>query len=114
MNVDMNIQLIEKLDVAVVTASPDFNPLNKLVALGNCLKELRYSGDVVFDLLVTNGLSSNRFVTIRFNGSAFDRSSFQVTDQVDCYIKTVQDIYFHAHPDLLASSVLSTEEIKHF
>ena len=110
----MNIQLIENAGVAVITAEPDFNPLHKLRDLSTELKSLQFSGAVVFDLFITNGVSDNRFVSIVFNGNGFDRKTFSVIKHIDPKIKEKQNLYIKAHPEFLQASILSLSEQKLF
>ena len=110
----MNIEMIENSGYAVVTALADFNPLSKLGALSNELKALNYSGNVIFDLLITNGTCENRFASILFTGNSFDRKSFHIVSDIDTSLKIRQDDFFRSNPHLLLSSVLSKQERNSF
>lgn len=98
----------------IIIALPDYNPLNQLMILGESLKKINYIGLVIFDLLVINGVSSNRFVSFIFNGYKFERKTLKIIKDIDYNIKRNQDDFFRKHFDLLESSVLSSEEIKTF
>ncbi|MCW7553741.1 type II toxin-antitoxin system RnlB family antitoxin [Endozoicomonas gorgoniicola] len=110
----IQVRKVDNSQVAVVTALVDYHPMQHLKDLSSKLKSFNYSGSVVFDLLVFNGLASNRFVAIIFNGNNFDRKTFKVLTDIDQDLKQGQDKYFRAHPDLLKASVLSSSELKNF
>lgn len=100
--------------LAVVTATPDFNPLEKLKSIEKELNLSNYEGSVVFDLFARNGLSSNRFVAISFDGYRFDRKSFRVLWNTDENLKIEQDFFFRNDPNFLKGSVLSSFEVRQF
>lgn len=101
-------------DTAVVTATAEFKPLKELSKLEIELREKKFKGTVVFDLLYFNGLCDNRFIEILFDGKEFNRSSYKISGNIDSALKTYQDLFFSSQPMLLASSVLSTQEVKNF
>jgi len=106
-----HIRLVQ--NTAIITATDDFEPLYKLSLLEIELRETKFKGDVVFDLLFTNGLCENRFIEISFNGNSFNKQSFKVT-KIDKELRTFQNHYFSSRPKLLEKSVLSTDEIHCF
>jgi len=100
--------------IAVVTATADFHPLHQLKQLTNELENIHFEGAVLFDLLAVNGLAENRFASMQFRGSKFDRSSFALESNVNPCIKNEQDsIAKHDH-NFLLGSVLSSSEIEKF
>lgn len=101
-------------EIAVVTATADFHPLRQLKALSTDLKAMSFEGTVLFDLLAVNGLSENRFISLRFDGSQFDRSSFTVESEITPRIKNEQDMNAKEDHSFLLTSVLSSSEIKNF
>ena len=52
----------------VVLATSYINPIDELENIEEELKAKEYSGKVLFDLLLCNGMNSSRFVEIKFNG----------------------------------------------
>lgn len=106
------IRIIGK--IAVVTASAEFHPLRQLSQLANELKAVGFKGHVLFDLLSVNGLSSNRFVSVEFNGNAFDRSSLSVESSIDPSLQEEQNTLIKKNPNFLKDSVLSQFEINEF
>jgi hypothetical protein len=101
-------------EIAVVTATADFHPLRQLKKLASELENLHFEGAVLFDLLAVNGLAENRFVSMKFHGNEFDRSSFALESNINPSIRSEQDtIAKHDHTFLLGS-VLSSSEIEKF
>lgn len=101
-------------DVAVVTATADYDPLHKLSKLEAELSEFSFEGTVLFDLLCINGLCENRFIEIAFNGDKFNRTSYKVRASVDDHLLKSQDKFFTLNPHILNFSVLSAKEVKNF
>jgi len=99
---------------AVITATAAFQPLNNLPKLEVELRDKGFKGTVVLDLLYFNGLSDNRFIEIMFDGNEFNRASYKVNSKIDSAIQAYQDLFFSSRPALLASSVLSSQEVKNF
>ncbi|WOG27231.1 type II toxin-antitoxin system RnlB family antitoxin [Endozoicomonas sp. 8E] len=78
------------------------------------LKSIDHCGVVVFDLLVFNGRSDDRFSTLLFNGKSFDGASFKILSDIDQNIINKLDDYFRTHPVLPKKSVLSFSLLKNF
>lgn len=101
-------------EVAVVTATADFHPLRQIKCLSTELVRLGFEGAVLFDLLAVNGLSSNRFASMKFGSNGFDRASFVVESEVNSGIRIEQDSIVKSDPTFLLGSVLSSSELKNF
>ena len=101
-------------EVAVITASPDFHPLRQIMKISSQLGGLNFTGLVLFDLLAVNGLESNRFASMRFGKSGFDRGSFSAETTVSSSIQKEQDAAARDDQEFLHGSVLSSSELKNF
>ncbi|AUH35694.1 type II toxin-antitoxin system RnlB family antitoxin [Paracoccus tegillarcae] len=101
-------------EIAVVTATADFHPLREIKLLTLKLANLGFEGIVLFDLLSVNGLTPNRFASMRFEKTGFDRSSFAVETDVSSAIRERQDLMAKSHQAFLLGSVLSSSELKRF
>jgi hypothetical protein len=97
-------------EVAVVTATADFHPLRQLKKLTAELDLLNFEGVVLFDLLAVNGLSDNRFASMKFRQGCFERASFVVESDVNSTIRTEQDFFAREDEEFLLGSVLSSDE----
>ena len=78
-----NLFFIEKnriKEYPVLVYSSEYHQISDFIKpLENKLKEQKYSGIVLFDLLLSNGIN-NRFYSFIFNGEKFDyKSGKQVT-----------------------------------
>lgn len=100
--------------IAVVTATADFHPLRQIAQLTTDIKAHGFEGVVLFDLLAVNGLAPNRFVSMRFNSTGFDRSSFEIASEVESNILKEQNQNAKNDPFFLATSVLSSSEVRQF
>jgi len=101
-------------EIAVITATADFHPLRQTKQLTTELVCLHFEGLVLFDLLAVNGLTPNRFASMKFGKSGFDRNSFAIESDVSLSIQDEQDLIAKIDPTFLLGSVLSSSELKKF
>ena len=90
----------------VILATSYENPIDELENIEDELEAKEYSGKVLFDLLLCNGMNSSRFVEIKFNGECFDLSSSITIKNLNNSIKEDIHQYFKDKPALLENSVL--------
>ena len=90
----------------VILATSYENPIDELENIEDELEAKKYSGKVLFDLLLCNGMNSSRFVEIKFNGECFDLSSSITIKNPNNSIKEDIHQYFKDKPALLENSVL--------
>ena len=90
----------------VILATSYENPIDELENIEDELEAKEYSGKVLFDLLLCNGMNSSRFVEIKFNGECFDLSSSITIKNPNNSIKEDIHQYFKDKPALLENSVL--------
>ncbi|MED4990887.1 type II toxin-antitoxin system RnlB family antitoxin [Parageobacillus toebii] len=81
------------------------SPLEEIDLIEKELK-CRYKGKILFDLLLSNGISTNRYLEAEFNGENFILSSFKPLIQVDYTIKERAAIFYREHAEYLKNSVL--------
>lgn len=101
-------------NIAVVTATAEFHPLRQLKQLAKELEAIGFEGNVLFDLLAVNGLAENRFVSIKFTGQSFDKTSYAVESEVNQSIRSEQDSFAKNDETFLLGSVLSSSEVEKF
>lgn len=65
----------------IVFSTSYVNPLDDLDNVERALRT-EYKGKVLFDLLLSNGNASNRFVEAMFDGEKFDDNSFHKVENV--------------------------------
>lgn len=79
------------------------------------LRKKSASGTVLFDLLLSNGISSTRYLSIFFNGNEFDIQTIKVVSVTD-ELKDSSLKFYASKNDLLQYSVLTKTQqylIKH-
>lgn len=86
------------------------NPINELKDIANELQLFRYEGEVIFDLLLTNGNTSNRFLISKFTKRKFVMKSFKKTN-IGTDIKREIILYYKNHVEYLSNSILSSSTI---
>jgi hypothetical protein len=86
------------------------NPVVEIVSISKDLRD-RIPKDtyVLFDLLLSNGDSFNRFVEAFFDGEYVDSSSFSITQISQEQVKSLNK-YYCGKTEQLNRSVLSTKE----
>ncbi|MCL6446048.1 MAG: type II toxin-antitoxin system RnlB family antitoxin [Alicyclobacillus sp.] len=77
-------------------------------SLGEISNDLngKFHGRVLFDLLLSNGNASNRFLEAEFDGKKFDFRSFKIAGTVDDTIKKLASGFYKEHSDFLDDSIL--------
>ena len=82
------------------------NPINNLDEVSSKLEKIRYTGIVIFDLLLINGSSSNRFLCSNYN-NGFNMKSFK---KITLPHETRKEIilYYKQHKSYLYNSNLSS------
>jgi hypothetical protein len=107
---------IEKFSdkVVIVFSTTYVNPISYLPKIEEDLRNNIFTGKVIFDLLLSNGYSSNRFIEVNINNSKIDRSSMKViesyTIEKDFLDKTHE--FYRSHPHLLENNFILLDEEK--
>lgn len=63
---------------------------------------------VIFDLLLSNGMTSNRYFEAFFNGQRLE--NIKKCDTVDSQIKEASNHFYKKHPSLLKNCVLVNQQ----
>jgi len=71
------------------------------------LMKKEFTGNVIVDLLMSNGNSSNRYVKIPFNGEKFTVRSTSVLNDVPNKIKKLSFDFYSSHPEILDNGILN-------
>ncbi len=96
--------------IAVIVSTSFKSPLDQLKMISDDLIEARFYGEVIFDLLLCNGVSSNRFASFYFDSKYFNDESLCVSST--CCQREETEKYYLANPGLFKGSVLTEGEIK--
>ncbi|MFJ5717291.1 type II toxin-antitoxin system RnlB family antitoxin [Neobacillus sp. NPDC093127] len=89
----------------VIYSTSYVNPIEDIDHIEEELK-LLFKGKVIFDLLLSNGASSNRFVEAEFDGDKFNYNSFKALPEIDNCIAKLSSDFYRRHSDLLENSIL--------
>ena len=90
----------------VVLATSYENPIDVLdeIECDLCLKN--YSGKVLFDLLLCNGISSNRYIEMEFEGKCFNIFTSKVLETPSKVIEKYIYDYLKGKSAIIKNSVL--------
>lgn len=89
----------------VVYSTSYVSPIEAITDIEHELQS-QFRGKILFDLLLSNGVSSNRFIEANFDGDHFDYSSFKSLILVDGEIKKKLIEFYKKNTVLLENSVL--------
>lgn len=102
---------IEKLDKEgypyIIFSKSYVSPIEVLESLEHELKEIRVKGKIIFDLLLSNGDSPDRYFEADFDGSQIDKKSFRQVNSISNKVKQISNKYYYDRLNLLENSVLS-------
>lgn len=102
------IQEINDFKYRAIIFSTDYiSPIEELSEIENELRENKYMGTIIFDLLLINGNSENRFIEAFFDGMSFDRKSFKIADKLPCMINDLSSEFYYNNLYLVENSRLS-------
>ncbi len=92
---------------SVVFSTSIHSPMRELCALAADLKKKNVSGEVFFDLLLSNGHGEDRFFKLIFQDGRFDKKSLEQLDSPPPKLKELSTSFYAKRTDLLENSVLS-------
>ena len=90
----------------VVIATSYVNPIDELYNIEDDLRQQKFIGQVVFDLLLCNGITDNRYIEVYFNGSTFDISQSKTLNDIDIEAKKTIYSFYISHINMLDYSSL--------
>jgi Antitoxin to bacterial toxin RNase LS or RnlA len=97
-------------DVVVVVYSTSYkNPIAYLKKIEEDLDKIEFKGEVVlviFDLLLCNGYSSNRFIQAEFFNRQIDRLSIKVLKNIDSALLEKSQEFYQENQHFLENSIL--------
>lgn len=94
----------------LILSTSYLNPLDDLDELEAKLEgELgeKFCGMILFDLLLSNGNSSNRYIEANFNGKSFDYSSFKIPSTIDKQVKKISTRFYSNNEQFINSDLFS-------
>jgi hypothetical protein len=102
--------------VVVIFCTTYINPISYLPAIEEDLSKINFSGKIIFDLLLSNGYSSNRFIEAEVCEARVNRRSMRVIDSsnLDEFIIGRTYDFYKSHSYLVEmNSILLDEEKYH-
>ncbi|MBE9009275.1 type II toxin-antitoxin system RnlB family antitoxin [Pseudanabaenaceae cyanobacterium LEGE 13415] len=103
-------------ETAVVFGTTYINPISYLPAIEEDLGKLGFSGQIVFDLLLSNGFRPNRFVEADVIEAKISRPSMRVVEISSLDETVIEKTYefYKSHPNLVESNNILMEEEKYY
>ena len=102
-----NFEIIIEQSKCIILSTSYINPLSDLNLIENELKQKNYKGEVIFDLLLTNGKSENRFLEAKYN-YGFDQSSFIILENTYPWLLKLSKNFYESNLNLIDNSILTT------
>lgn len=97
---------LESEERVLVVANSYINPLGNILMISKDLAEMEYKGEVLFDLLMSNGFASNRFLKINFDGGKFLLNSREIVSDVKTEVLIELGEIYYLHPEWVEQSSL--------
>lgn len=102
------IKEVNDFKYKLIIFSTDYiSPIDYLSEIEDYLKTKNYLGEIIFDLLLVNGNSENRFIEAFFNGEKFNRKSFMIANKLSNEIKNVTTEFYFNNLSIVENSRLS-------
>jgi hypothetical protein len=101
--------------VVLIFCTTYINPISYLPVIEKDLGEIKFSGKIIFDLLLANGYNSNRFVEADVIESKINRRSMRVIEPSnldELLLKKIR-IFYKYNPDILEGNAILLDEEKY-
>lgn len=116
----MNIKELYQVErisdqVVIIFCTTYTNPISYLPSIEEDLGKMNFSGKVIFDLLLSNGYSPNRFIEADINKSKINRRSMRVIESsnLDKLIISKALEFYRSHSQLVERNNILLEEEKY-
>ncbi len=116
----MNVKELYQLEmisdrVVVIFCTTYINPISYLLSIEEDLGKINFSGKIIFDLLLSNGYSSNRFVEVEVSEAKVNNRSMKVIDSsnLDEFLLRKTYEFYKCHPYLVESNSILLDEEKY-
>lgn len=102
--------------LVIIFCATYINPISCLPSIERELSERSFSGTVLFDLLLSNGFSSNRFFQVEIKEGKIDRRYIKVVDVASLDGKIIErvNLFYKRNVDLLRNNHILLDEEKEF
>jgi hypothetical protein len=108
----MTYQIQKVGEIALVFCTGYENPISKLQKIERDLSN--FTGKVIFDLLLCNGNSSNRFAEAQISQGKVNRGSMKIVGRLDLDQSTVERIekFYQGNGKLIEESLILDDQEK--
>lgn len=90
----------------VVVATSYVSPLSQVYAIAHELNSVGYKGEVIFDLVLSNGFSNNRFLKTDFDGDQLNIGKIEVLPKLKSDVLDELYTFFYEKPEYVKASSL--------
>lgn len=98
-------------EFVMIFCTTNVNPISYLPSIETDLKNRNFEGQIIFDLLLANGYTSNRFIQAKVVDHKINRFSMQVINSVsDFILKKSQEFYIKNRNFVEDSSLMDDEQ----
>ncbi|WYP27182.1 type II toxin-antitoxin system RnlB family antitoxin [Alkalihalobacillus sp. FSL W8-0930] len=91
----------------IIVATSYVSPLSNIIEVENELKKSYYKGEILFDLLLSNGFAQNRFLKAVFDGEKISLNTLEISPKLCGSILDEIYTYFYENPKFINQSSLS-------
>lgn len=107
-NFHLEYKTVDKYQAAVF--SKNYLRLDMYLKEVKCnLKDFGFIGNIIFDLVLTNGLN-NRFFEMFFDGEDFDIKSLKSIKDVSCNVLKASHNYYKKHVECLDNAAMTSKQ----
>lgn len=102
--------------VVIVFCTTYTNPISYLPSIEQELRKINFSGKIIFDLLLSNGYSSNRFIEANVCEAKVNRRTMRVIDSsnLDELIIGKTHEFYKSHPYLVQNNSILLDDEKSY
>lgn len=80
---------------------------NYIYELEEELKKEEIVGNILMDLIISNGVKHRRYALLYFDGNNINLDSFKIIDTIEMSIEKVSNIFYYKNIKLIENSVLT-------
>lgn len=80
---------------------------NYIYELEEELKKEEIVGNILMDLIISNGIKHRRYALLYFDGNNINLDSFQIINKIEMPIEKVSNIFYSKYFELIENSVLT-------
>ena len=91
----------------MIFSTSEYNPTDFISNIEKDLLKEKYKGNVIFDLLLSNGNNYNRYLNAKFDGKKFDGNSYTLIDEPKNEIRQKSLDFYKKNISILENSILS-------